>query len=421
LWGVVWQTGASIAGAGSLVTVNADPSVYLTAHVNDPTVFESYVSNVNDKIELDVEPLTLVGRTDPERGPAQGIEVPENTKDTLRLRNKQLFLDLSAGTRLDFDNYVATTNARLAALEATVYLPSPLTAALASLTARVSAIEAAGTFLGLVNYTVSGPIVIPPNARRCKIKMWGGSCGSTAPYAFYGQGGGPPGPTASYLEKFLTGLVPGQTLSFQFPIAGLGGSHIGDGQSGQTGLDGGDAILSSGTQIIPTLIAGGSKSAGPTVGVASGGDVNVNGQLVGTTSVPDGSGGSTISVNQPLPVTVFSRGSPGYGADGPAGACFIEWYSGAANTADVPIFAGVGGFRVNAVVQRLHQQSITYAILTQGSGVVNANATRMPAPGSTLLGTGSLTSDATRIVNPGTSISGAGSFTGDATTFTPAH
>jgi hypothetical protein len=134
----------------------------------------------------------------------------------------------------------------------------------------------------VVSYTASATITIP--AEQAWVRMWGGSgasgAGSSVSYLIGSPGVGAPG----YLEKFLTGLTPGHTLTYT----------RGNGGAATTGVGGNGtpSILASGTQTIPTLTANGSNgtslnSAGmyPTQGsaggTATGGDINRKGQMGG--------------------------------------------------------------------------------------------------------------------------------------------
>ena len=187
---------------------------------------------------------------------------------------------------------------------------------------------ASGGLISIVVYTASGPITIPPHATRAWIRMWGGSGASGAaqsgtqlwPSAGVGCGG--------YLEKFETGLTPGNTLNFTrgaggVPTAGAGGA-------------GTDSTLVSGTQTIAPLTAGGSQGtvlgtggavAGSLGGTASGGDVNLPGQSggysIGSLSVP-GVGGARALARGP-----DGSMSTAAGVAGLQGGLIINWYADA--------------------------------------------------------------------------------------------
>lgn len=414
-WGRVWQVAASIEGEAGFVITTNDPTATLTEYLSEPDRHVSYMSSFNDHIEIDLDSMTLAGRTDVGRGPAQSIIVPETPRDTLRLRNKKLTLDIS-GTRANFDDYVATTAVVIAQMQALIAQQA------AALTALAKTTQSAGASLIAVNYyTNSQIIVIPPNARRCKVRMWGGTGGS-------GQAGGdfssgyypaPATSAAAYLEKFLDGLIPGRTLTFTFGAKGLGWRpdvFFPVPIPGQPATDGGSTILASGTQIIPTLTAGGSPTlaplATPLPTTATGGDINIPGQAAtGTYGAPD-----TLSHPGASPgVTLYSTGAainPGFtgtGSDGTDGACIIEWFSGTDNPLNIA-FAGVGTLTVNVERQVTHQQMLAAGIIGFGSLVVDG--TRGIGPGTTLRGSGSLiTADAIRMIGPGLTILGSGSLT----------
>jgi hypothetical protein len=121
-------------------------------------------------------------------------------------------------------------------------------------------------------------ITIPPLATRAWVRMWGGSGASGAGGTTgYGYTGGTPGTGApGYLEKFLTGLTPGNTLTYTRGAAGVATTGAGG--------NGGASTLASGTQTIATLTANGTNgsttfnSQGTAGGTATGGDINKTGQ-----------------------------------------------------------------------------------------------------------------------------------------------
>jgi hypothetical protein len=128
-------------------------------------------------------------------------------------------------------------------------------------------------------------ITIPPLATRAWVRMWGGSGASGAGgvgQLIAGYPNGSPGTgSGGYLEKFLTGLTPGNTLTY---TRGNGGAA-----TTGTGGNGSASTLASGTQTIATLTANGSNGTpasggglqSSTGGTATGGDVNQTGQMGG--------------------------------------------------------------------------------------------------------------------------------------------
>lgn len=197
----------------------------------------------------------------------------------------------------------------------------------------------AGNLIAYNAYTASQLITVPTGATKAKVKLWGGSGGTGGAYWSATGGSGGPG----YLEKFLTGLVAGSTLSLTIGAGGTAGAA-----SSGNGGNGGDSKLESGTQVIGTLTAGGSIgtlaapsgdiTAGGGVGAsATGGDFNQTGTR--------GSGGAVASalgppINSMWPgsagVNVYGLGQGGVhtpgggsypGAPGLPGGCIIEWYS----------------------------------------------------------------------------------------------
>lgn len=181
-----------------------------------------------------------------------------------------------------------------------------------------------GGLLSINSYTASGPITIPPLATRAWVRMWGAT-GSSSPASATdpvtcSAGVG----SAGYLEKFLTGLTPGNTLTFTFGVGGAAPTYP------NPGVKGGDTILASGTQTITTLTAHGSNGtsygagAGSFGGSATGGDINKTGQTGGAGGMAPGVGGAYG----------LSRGPDGSsntttGNFGTPGGLVIAWYNDA--------------------------------------------------------------------------------------------
>lgn len=120
----------------------------------------------------------------------------------------------------------------------------------------------------IVYYTSSQTITIPANATRAFVEMvapGGGSGGCAAPgtCSFGSTGSASAG---TYLEKYLTGLTPGNTLSYTQGATGAGGAA-----GNNSGGTGGNSTLASGTQTISTLTCpGGIGSAGAASDVKGG-------------------------------------------------------------------------------------------------------------------------------------------------------
>lgn len=187
----------------------------------------------------------------------------------------------------------------------------------------------------VVHYSSTQTITIPTGATRAYIKMWGGGAGSggsnSASISVSGGAG-----AGGYLEKYLTGLTPGNTLAYTQGAAGAAGTSTTDGTSG------GNSVLASGTHSITTLTASGgtrslrsngTASAGGAGGSATNGDLNIAGEA--------GQGGF-YTVNSALAVDTTNaggaggRGVMGWGGRGVGGSqggnagtpggCIIEWY-----------------------------------------------------------------------------------------------
>lgn len=182
-------------------------------------------------------------------------------------------------------------------------------------------------------YPVSQLVYIPANATKGWVQLWGGTGGSGGVNNAESAATG----AAGYLEKYLSGLTPGNTLSLTVGAAGAAGAV------NSAGGAGGASVLSSGSQSIGVLTANGSlgtpagvTSSGVEVpapgspgGTATGGDINVTGQdgessWVPSTSAPEPQGGQTF----------FSDGADGVnsnsgqaGNPGNPGGCKISWFA----------------------------------------------------------------------------------------------
>lgn len=157
-------------------------------------------------------------------------------------------------------------------------------------------------------YSGSQTITIPAGFTKALVKMWGATGGSGGVNSGDSAGTGAGG----YLEKFLTGLTPGNTLVYTQGAAGTAGAS-----TPTAGGNAGTTTLASGSQTISTLTCNGSigtvigttsATAGSTGGAASGGDINISGQSGQATSGAGASGAGGC--------TFYSRGADGVGAAG---------------------------------------------------------------------------------------------------------
>jgi hypothetical protein len=185
-----------------------------------------------------------------------------------------------------------------------------------------------GQLIGVNYYTASATITIPPGATRAWVRMWGGSGGTSGGDFSSGTYSGGTG-AGGYLEKFLTGLTPGNTFVFTRGNHGNGAVLT---PSAIAATAGTASTLASGTQTISTLTANGSP-AGPTLGgggigaggiggTATGGDINLTGQHGGAgQNAQPGIGGSTMLAKGALgSVASDGTGNPGYD-----GGLVITW------------------------------------------------------------------------------------------------
>jgi hypothetical protein len=179
-----------------------------------------------------------------------------------------------------------------------------------------------GVIIGFNSYGSSQTITIPSGATKGWVWLVGGGAGGNSSNSG-GSGAG--------LLKLLTGMTSGNTLSLTVGGAGSNASNTG----------GGSSSLSSGSQSITTLTAGGgnagSAGSGGTGGTASNGDLNITGQtgvIVGIT-ISGGCGVTATILNPAIPGILGLIGTFGNGgsqANSPAitpqaGVCFILWFS----------------------------------------------------------------------------------------------
>jgi hypothetical protein len=174
-------------------------------------------------------------------------------------------------------------------------------------------------------YTTSQTITIPAGSHQGLVQMWGASGGSGGVSANGVSGGVGAG---GYLEKLLTGLVPGNTIIFTQGAAGTAGTA-----TPTNGGNGGTTTLASGSQSIGTLTCNGSAgslgvtntaSPGTLGGTATGGDINLTGQpgyqTSGGASVSTPGGGSTFFAQGPTGAV-----ATGPGTQGNPGGLKITW------------------------------------------------------------------------------------------------
>lgn len=193
-------------------------------------------------------------------------------------------------------------------------------------------------------YNSTQTITIPASCTKALIKMWGGAGGSGGAKGNSGEaatgGTGAPG----YLEKFLSGLTPGNTLNFTVGAAGTAGAS-----TPTDGGAGGNSTLASGTQTISTLTANGSSgsahatagagtiatSAGSAAGTASGGDFMPT-MPAGFAATGSQDADGTLFVDPGGPgVLALASGVSGVsstatavaGNAGKVGGLIIEWFS----------------------------------------------------------------------------------------------
>jgi hypothetical protein len=149
-------------------------------------------------------------------------------------------------------------------------------------------------------FTVNGTFTIPASVTKLKVTVVGaGGAGGGANSTVGGSGGGSGGAGI----KWLTGLTPGNTLTVSI---GVGGTGV----SAANGNPGTGSTVSSGTQIITSIVTNGglggagiggtSGAGGGGAAIGTGGDVNVGGAggqsitAVGASLTMAGAGASSI-------------------------------------------------------------------------------------------------------------------------------
>ena len=186
--------------------------------------------------------------------------------------------------------------------------------------------NAIGALISIVTYSGTQTVTIPVGAIKAFVQLWAptGGSGGVSNGASGGSGAG------GYLEKYLTGLTPGNTLAYSEGSAGGAGAA-----TPTAGGNAGNSTLSSGTQSISTLTVNGSTGSnaasassgtGTPGGTSSGGDINITGQRGVFGSVAATQGGAEGC-------TFFSLGARGVynaatsaGNAGNAGGMKISWY-----------------------------------------------------------------------------------------------
>lgn len=191
-------------------------------------------------------------------------------------------------------------------------------------------------------FLASGTFTIPVTSIKITAVGAGGAGGgSTA--AFTGTGGSSGGTTI----RWLSGLTPGNTLTVTI---GNGGTGV----SGASGNTGGNTTVSSGTQIITSIVSnggpGGATNAfaggAATAAAGSGGDINLGGTagangtqltgqvIVGGNGAPSFLGGGVSGVANSTGVAANVPGAGGSGSGGAAtntggaganGTVIFEW------------------------------------------------------------------------------------------------
>lgn len=169
----------------------------------------------------------------------------------------------------------------------------------------------------------SGTVTAPTNASGVRIRLWGGGGGGGGAFGNVGTGGG----GGAFVLKELSVTGGSTTINYSVGAKGNGAGDIED------GFDGGNSTV---TAFSVTYTAGGGKggksdgSSPGEGGIASGGDINENGQ---TTFTQDGGNAGGIAYGGGFG-GVFNLGqTPGGGGagdeqgglDGGSGRIILEW------------------------------------------------------------------------------------------------
>ena len=178
----------------------------------------------------------------------------------------------------------------------------------------------------------SGNFTIPANVTKLKVTVVGGGGGSAGSVSGNTGGGGGGGGAAI---KWLTGMTPGNTLSYSVGAGGTAGTSApGNGGAGSASTV---ATGTTGTPQTITTLTGGGGGAGLTAGpggaggAATNGDLNIPGGSIGGYGIGGGSlyactnGYGTLSSNAYGGGASSALSPSGPGAAGAAGVIIFEW------------------------------------------------------------------------------------------------
>lgn len=194
-----------------------------------------------------------------------------------------------------------------------------------------AAVAASGSLVIINTYASTQTITIPATATKGFVRMWGGSGGSGGVDTTVNGSSGSTG-AGGYLEKYLTGLTPGNTLAWTQGAAGAAGSN-----APGAGGNGGNSTLASGTQTISTLTANGSNGTaastagasgvGTAGGTATGGDFNAPPASAVNSGVSRAVAAAGMNLFSPGALGVISSGSALAGNAGNPGGLVVFWFT----------------------------------------------------------------------------------------------
>jgi len=217
----------------------------------------------------------------------------ETDRKTATLRTIQTDLKIGANTIIDADGFFELSEISApgspAANKLRLYSKDPDLLVFKNSSGVETQIGGGGIVPAAEFRTGSATITIPTGATKCKVTLvgggGGGGTGNGSGCCATGVGGS--GGGGATVEKYLSGLTPGNTLTLTVGAAGAAGGS------------GGNSILASGTQSITTLTAagggGGGNSAAGGAGTNGAGGAGTNGDLniSGADGVHSGQGNVT--------------------------------------------------------------------------------------------------------------------------------
>jgi hypothetical protein len=169
---------------------------------------------------------------------------------------------------------------------------------------------------GVQSFAASGSFTIPAGVSQIEVEVWGAGSGSYASTAALSSGGGAGG---GYARKRITGLTSGQVLSVTVGTGGLAGTtSAAPGPGGSTSF--GSYLSATGGGLNPLATVASPWLGASSVGLGSGGDINVAGSSGGNglNNIGGSGGGGALGGGMTHVATSYAINgqTPGGGASG---------------------------------------------------------------------------------------------------------